>query len=391
MDWNKIGVGVIGNGIDYGLNWLGSLFGNSFAAKQAQLNRDFQREERLAAQQFNLDMWNMENEYNTPRNQLDRLLDAGVNPNSVFSNLSSVAPGSVRTNPMSGGQASPVAPPSSLIGSGIANYYQNKLLASQASLVDAEARHQWKENSFQDANFLMSQRLGWSQVNESRSRVEKADKEIERLGEEIKGLSLQNAITSATTNEQIEIIKLTYSTMLVELDNAKKLGVLTDEQIKTEGLRQDEIKSDIAVNNSTIKLNEAQQGLITEQTKTQEEVTKTQEETRKQQEIETKLRKHYVTEVGFVPSEDLLKFESHCLYLDEQDPENNPGSKKWDKYMNALNDKRDAEHTYTSLTEIIFNHKPDGSRFRFGNKSNVIHVNGSHTPGWNPRYSTNPR
>lgn len=76
--------------------------------QQAQINRDFQREERLATQDYNVDMWNMQNEYNSPAAQLERAKAAGINPNSLFGQSSVVgnAMSTPSSTPMSGSQAS---------------------------------------------------------------------------------------------------------------------------------------------------------------------------------------------------------------------------------------------------------------------------------------------
>ena len=55
----------------------------AFNAEQAQLARDWSTSERLAAQEFNLDMWNKNNEYNSPVEQIKRMKEAGINPNSI--------------------------------------------------------------------------------------------------------------------------------------------------------------------------------------------------------------------------------------------------------------------------------------------------------------------
>lgn len=72
---------------------------------QAQDNRIFQRSERQATQQFNQDMWNMYNQYNTPANQLKRGMSAGINPNAIINGLSTVSDHVVSSSPMSGSQA----------------------------------------------------------------------------------------------------------------------------------------------------------------------------------------------------------------------------------------------------------------------------------------------
>lgn len=76
-----------------------------WSAGQARLNREFQRSERLETQQFNVDMWNMYNEYNTPANQLKRGMQAGINPNAIINGLSTVSDHVVSSSPMNGSQA----------------------------------------------------------------------------------------------------------------------------------------------------------------------------------------------------------------------------------------------------------------------------------------------
>ncbi|MDV4044515.1 hypothetical protein CMT37_17005 [Elizabethkingia anophelis] len=52
---------------------LNGLFSNNSARKVAKENREFA-----------LDMWNRNNEYNTPTNQMARLKEAGLNPNLMY-------------------------------------------------------------------------------------------------------------------------------------------------------------------------------------------------------------------------------------------------------------------------------------------------------------------
>lgn len=53
---------------------------NKTNLKINQMNNDFNREEAEKARQFQLDMWNKENEYNTPAAQRQRLQEGGYNP-----------------------------------------------------------------------------------------------------------------------------------------------------------------------------------------------------------------------------------------------------------------------------------------------------------------------
>ena len=68
---------------------LGGIAGAGATIAAAKYNLQAQREAnqtnlQLAREQnqWNLDQWNRENEYNTPAAQRQRMLDAGINPNS---------------------------------------------------------------------------------------------------------------------------------------------------------------------------------------------------------------------------------------------------------------------------------------------------------------------
>lgn len=73
MSWIAAAAGLLG-GI---VNNVGA---NSRQKKQNEANRE------LAEYQWNknLEMWNMQNEYNNPANQMSRLREAGLNPNMVY-------------------------------------------------------------------------------------------------------------------------------------------------------------------------------------------------------------------------------------------------------------------------------------------------------------------
>jgi hypothetical protein len=59
--------------IPSGLDVIGNVFGNRARRKEARSQR-----------KFDLDMWNRQNAYNTPRMQMQRLRDAGLNPALMY-------------------------------------------------------------------------------------------------------------------------------------------------------------------------------------------------------------------------------------------------------------------------------------------------------------------
>lgn len=68
-------------------------------AAENQKNRDFNERMMREANMWNLDMWNKQNEYNLPANQIMRLKQAGINPNLFYSNGSMSSAGSVAPSP----------------------------------------------------------------------------------------------------------------------------------------------------------------------------------------------------------------------------------------------------------------------------------------------------
>ena len=85
MDWSTA-VSVAGNGV---LNGVTSVLGGHQTRKaiREQGNQNME----LAKYQFdrNLEMWNLQNQYNTPASQMQRFRDAGLNPNLIYSQGSS--------------------------------------------------------------------------------------------------------------------------------------------------------------------------------------------------------------------------------------------------------------------------------------------------------------
>lgn len=66
---------AVGAVVGAGLNMLSTVFQNRYNRKQA--DKEYQR---------NLEQWNRENEYNSPSAQMQRLKEAGLNPNLMYAN-----------------------------------------------------------------------------------------------------------------------------------------------------------------------------------------------------------------------------------------------------------------------------------------------------------------
>lgn len=116
-----------------------------FEAQQAELANKFSSDEALKAFQrsskFAVDMWNKENEYNSPNQQLKRLTDAGFNPNIFGGDNTAGSVGSVASSVPSASMphGSSASAPSSIPMS--APTLSNPLLESaQVRLANAQAK-----------------------------------------------------------------------------------------------------------------------------------------------------------------------------------------------------------------------------------------------------------
>lgn len=95
MNWAAIGEGAIGAGI--------GMLGSAISQRQ---NYKYSKKLMELQYQQNLDLWNKQNEYNSPTAQMHRLQAAGLNPNLVYG--SSVAGNSSNNTSTSLGSVSPV-------------------------------------------------------------------------------------------------------------------------------------------------------------------------------------------------------------------------------------------------------------------------------------------
>lgn len=78
---------VLGSLITGGANVLGGLFGMGSQASANKANLELAKYQN----EWNEKMWHMQNEYNLPKNQMARYLDAGLNPNLIYGSGSASA------------------------------------------------------------------------------------------------------------------------------------------------------------------------------------------------------------------------------------------------------------------------------------------------------------
>lgn len=77
-------MGAVADVISSGVNLVGQIFGANKNYKSVVATNQANKELAEYSYSKDLEMWNRQNEYNNPKNQMQRLKDAGLNPNLAY-------------------------------------------------------------------------------------------------------------------------------------------------------------------------------------------------------------------------------------------------------------------------------------------------------------------
>lgn len=235
LDYINTGANAI-NGVGTAINTVKSLFGgnssgmnenlklmreqNKFNAEQAELNRQFQSEQADVARQWSLDMWQRNNEYNTPQQEMLRKKAAGLNPFTGEYVSNSPSPASSPASGVSGGQASGVTPPYSP-------------MTPSSSL-----------GQFREIAETMRALSESGQANAStKSILSKLPAEMQKLFSETAlnkvNTQLQSIVAKWSNKQQ----KAAYEKVYAEINNFKKQVELADSEIEVNKIRKEQLEA----------------------------------------------------------------------------------------------------------------------------------------------------
>lgn len=199
----------------------------NFNAGQAQINRDFQREERLQTQEFNQEMWERNNEYNSPKQQLARAQEAGINPNLIADSMGRSVSNPVTSSPMSGSMASS----SASIASGLL-MHQAQIANMNAQTRKANSDADINEQEYAYNNVTFSDRVNSLQLanDETKARLNKivADTDLQKQLYEF--LAHKN-------EEELKLLRQQFEKTTQEIKNLNKQGNLIDSQVQGQGIQ----------------------------------------------------------------------------------------------------------------------------------------------------------
>lgn len=201
---------VLGAGINTIAQGIMGSKQRKFQREERIAAQEYQTAEREAAQQFNVDMWNMNNEYNSASSQMQRMVDAGINPNNAASAVAGTNASSspVSTQGQSGvmGSAPSVPTPAGDFSHALSSFFdpQYRLLDAQERLINAQIEREKASAS----------NLG-------------ADTENKKITSQMLGVELQGALYDLDFLKPAEVRKT-----MAEADKILADKVFTEEETK---------------------------------------------------------------------------------------------------------------------------------------------------------------
>lgn len=221
-------------------------------------NRLFAEEQAKLENQWNIEQWNRENAYNTPAAQMQRYIDAGLNPNLVVGqqNLSASSPA------MTSAKDAPAAiAPQLALGQGALQAAQVRNLNAQSDQLESQSSLAHEQIK------LISSQLG---LNEKQSRLLEASiaveweavKEVMSRVDLNKKLSsktdLETAFADATFNANVQRIK---AALYMDSVRAYRLASVIEASIAESASRAGLNWQTSKLHASQIKLNEKEEAL----------------------------------------------------------------------------------------------------------------------------------
>lgn len=171
-------------------SFLSAGMNNLFSRQNAETSFKHQKDLMALQQQYAVDNWNRENNYNRPEEQMKRLKDAGLNPDLVYGNGAAGL--------QAGPTASPTAPAAPMaqtipMSNPVADAVQAAVGIAQAKKVGAETIGQKIQNDF-DLKSFQDRLVAFGKQNQ------KTDAEISKLSEEAANLQQEFSVMTAQLN-----------------------------------------------------------------------------------------------------------------------------------------------------------------------------------------------
>lgn len=180
-----------------------SLANNSFNASEAAKNRRWQ--EQMYEQQYrdNVNLWKMQQDYNTPENQVARLKQAGINPYLALGNISTGSASSPPQSAQAGSGAQATGTPAHFAGltEGVLNLLKSKdernLLKEQAKNIAADSLSK-RIDSITQHQKNMADIIGLLRGSERDAASAALNRSLKQTEDELRGYKKQQFVNDAS-------------------------------------------------------------------------------------------------------------------------------------------------------------------------------------------------
>lgn len=235
----------------------GDFLSNIFFGRR---NERWAREDATTAYERQMDAWRLQNEYNTPKAQMQRLIDAGLNPNLIYSQMDGGAI-AMPTPP----QAQSASPAPTNIASDLAQPLLDAYLKdAQRRNIEADTEVKEKESDlkveeidnmksdtiFKDTNSEYLRSLMDTQVevrNQLKAEVDRLRQLIDLGKIELSNKTIDLAIRGALVEDEIDAIAARYG--MDKLEYEFQVATFVDRQLNLQ-LNNNLLRSQFRVNNA---------------------------------------------------------------------------------------------------------------------------------------------
>lgn len=197
---------------------LGNVLNNRYAKKQLERQNEFNKE-----------MWALDNAYNSPAAQMERLRAAGLNPNLVYGNGSAVntSKGPVRSDDYLK-VPSPTGDLGSILGDSLATFQDVRMKEAQIDNIQAQTDNTNARTTTEGANTVLKRVLGEDKSWDVRMKSDLYPYNITMRDEEARQASIKTdqMLTQLLTMKSDEAAR--------RLDVEYKRAGLTTQQIQQE-------------------------------------------------------------------------------------------------------------------------------------------------------------
>lgn len=209
--------------VTVGITAGSSLFNAFSQGAQNRKNRQFQAQENQKARDFELDMWNKNNAYNDPKEQMLRLKNAGISPHLAYQNG---APMNASQGQASSGASSTIPGQAPQLDPNLA--LQANLMSAQIDNIKADTEKKKVEATGGTINNSIAQNEldNWQTSYEARLEVQNASSASARSGIKVNESQINKNLS--------EVIKINAESDVLrqKIENLKSEQNLTDSQVK---------------------------------------------------------------------------------------------------------------------------------------------------------------